>query len=549
MISLSDEYTIALGITAITAYFVSQFLIPPSLVHPLLLGQQSHIAEVRKESESSAYSNYGIGSSPLPISPGRGVVTQPALLKTEAPHGSAERWLWDRKITNTQLQAMVNRIGAALCSMAGLVPKGSRVLVLLDDCIEWLIADLALASYCVPTITLASRALLSDVLGQYAPTSIIVQASFLVQLLELLEEAKVSPVIVVVGDKSGEIKKWASKVKSKLVAWEDLGTAVRELPVISPPSASDISSAHFYAVESGKLRGVQFTHQNIVAGATAILNAFPTSTPWTEQDTILSAHSLSTPYGRSILYAALYCGANFATFSSGAATTDSELLSASNHELRPSPTLLFLTPENLRFITTSVLNTSKKSLLFGIAWRHKQAAILRGYLVKDGLWDRQVFNNARVSALGLLTRGLRGIAVGPGPISQVSLLPARIALSVPIISVYANPLSASPIFASHPLDMQILETSDNDEPETRNAHSGPPTYNVAVKLLRIHEESVIAGGDPEGEICVRGPGVGDPIPMSVQLDEGWVSCGVTAKCIPIETSRRRDAYQLDHVTE
>ncbi|KAG9055638.1 hypothetical protein FS842_001619 [Serendipita sp. 407] len=537
MISLTDEYTIALGITAITAYFVSQFLIPPPLVHPLLLGQQSQIAAVRKENESAVYSSYGIGSSPPPISPGRGVVTQPALLKLEAPFDTAERWLWDRKITNAQLHALVNRIGPALCSVAGLVPKGSRVLMLLDDCLEWLVADLALASYCVPTITLASRNLLNEVLDQYTPTSIIVQASFLVQLLEQLEEAHTSPTIVVVGDKSGLVKQWEMKVKSKLVAWEDLGAATRDPPSVIPPNASDISSAHFYSLESGKLRGVQFTHQNVVAGAYAILNAFPTSTPWGEGDMIISAHSLSTPYGRSILYAALYSGANFTTFASSIlketdlTSIGSELLTVSNHELRPSPTLLFLTPEHLRVVTSNVLNLSKKFLLFGVAWRHKHAAILRGYLVRDGLWDRQVFNKARISALGLLTNRLRGVAVGPGPVQQAALLPARIALSIPVMSVYASPLSASPVFASHPLDMQILETSENRDTDSKNAHSGPPTSNVAVKLLRIREESVAVGGDPEGEICIRGPGVGDPIPMNVSLEDGWIPCGVTAKVL------------------
>lgn len=65
MISLADEYTVALGVTAIATFLVSRFLIPPSLVHPLLLGRQSHIAQVRKEGESAVYTNYGVGSSPV----------------------------------------------------------------------------------------------------------------------------------------------------------------------------------------------------------------------------------------------------------------------------------------------------------------------------------------------------------------------------------------------------------------------------------------------------------------------------------------------------
>jgi long-chain acyl-CoA synthetase len=63
MISLTDEYTVAIGIAAITAYFASKILVPPSLVHPLLLGRQSHVAQVRKENESAVYRNYGTGTS------------------------------------------------------------------------------------------------------------------------------------------------------------------------------------------------------------------------------------------------------------------------------------------------------------------------------------------------------------------------------------------------------------------------------------------------------------------------------------------------------
>ena len=68
MITLADEYTVALGVTAVAAYIVSRLLVPPSLVHPLLLGRQSHVAAVRKEGESTAYTNYGIGSSQVILS-------------------------------------------------------------------------------------------------------------------------------------------------------------------------------------------------------------------------------------------------------------------------------------------------------------------------------------------------------------------------------------------------------------------------------------------------------------------------------------------------
>lgn len=40
--------------------------------------------------------------------------------------------------------------------------------------------------------------------------------------------------------------------------------------------------------------------------------------------------------------------------------------------------------------------------------------MLRGYLVKDGLWDRYVFGSARSEALGKVTSNLRAISVAGG---------------------------------------------------------------------------------------------------------------------------------------
>jgi hypothetical protein len=78
-------------------------------------------------------------------------------------------------------------------------------------------------------------------------------------------------------------------------------------------------------------RGTQFTNQvsilistnfytqsgqNVVAGATGAINILPTAGPWSEKDTVISGHPLGSPYGKSIMYAALYTGASFSTLPS-----------------------------------------------------------------------------------------------------------------------------------------------------------------------------------------------------------------------------------------
>jgi hypothetical protein len=52
--------------------------------------------------------------------------------------------------------------------------------------------------------------------------------------------------------------------------------------------------------------------------------------------------------------------------------------------------------------------------------------------------------------------------------------------------------------------MQVQENlvkSTNVEPSNTNrAHCGPPLCNIEVKLATIHEEAVVAGADPDGEV-------------------------------------------------
>jgi long-chain acyl-CoA synthetase len=61
---------------------------------------------------------------------------------------------------------------------------------------------------------------------------------------------------------------------------------------------------------------VQLSHENFTSGVTAIKALFPAAVNISTLDTIVSSHSLSTPYGRAIAYAALFEGASFATLPS-----------------------------------------------------------------------------------------------------------------------------------------------------------------------------------------------------------------------------------------
>lgn len=158
-----------------------------------------------------------------------------------------------------------------------------------------------------------------------------------------------------------------------------------------------------------------------------------------------------------------------------------------------------------------------------------------------------MFANARADALGNVSRDLRAVCVAGGAflysspptkrdgvyynalpplilsglhlshqttdvlldsVDSAAIVPARIALSVPIVNAYPNPLSTGPIFASHPLDMQVIDTatkvlSESDESAPIKMHTGAPTCNIEVKLLKIDEKAVLGGADPDGEVSAR----------------------------------------------
>lgn len=86
-------------------------------------------------------------------------------------------------------------------------------------------------------------------------------------------------------------------------------------------------------------------------------------------------------------------------------------------------------------------------------------------------------------------------------------MPARVALSCPVINTLTHPAVVGPVLATNALDLQ-----DFAELEASANHSlalvGPPTVSIEVKLLGVDDTSIEeAGDDPTGTLIVRGPPV------------------------------------------
>lgn len=92
----------------------------------------------------------------------------------------------------------------------------------------------------------------------------------------------------------------------------------------------------------------------------------------------------------------------------------------------PSPTILFITPEHLRSLMEGILNEAQKSWLFRFAWRQKMAAAHEGFLTKDSLWDRLVFDNARAKVIGEAAGTLRSVIVSGGKVKGFESINSRL---------------------------------------------------------------------------------------------------------------------------
>jgi len=317
---------------------------------------------------------------------------------------------------------------------------------------------------------------------------------------------------------------------------------VRVAKIISPvPNPSDVFTVSFFETETGHVQGAQLTHENMTAGVAATRALFPLSHALSPLDTLVSAYPLSTAYGRSIAYTAIFEGANFATLASSRVyhpeetTIEHDVLDAlsSNVYPIPSPTVLFAKPGHIESTVSAIAKKASESfILYPFARRHKFAGINEGYITKESLWDRLVYDGARAKVIGEGAGTLRCVVVSGGPLNAAILTPARIALSIPLVNTYTHPLVPGPVLASHPLDLQ-------DFPGLKDAlvaHVGPPSVNIEAKLVGLDDEKVENGADPLGNLRIRGPPVGkllgndDYVSIPSEDDrEGWVSTGVRAK--------------------
>jgi len=521
---VTDDLTVLLGLVAATVFLLNNLYKPQPLVHPILLGRQSDVGRARFPGESAIYRNYSTGlMGRFPTRPNKDVNTLLDFVKAEV---EVPRTIWHTKITNSSLQDRVAALATGLVQVAGLLPNKSRVLLLVKDGLEFILSDLALASLSIVSYTVSSTAIISSVMNQHPTSAIIATAEFVPRVLDLIyksEANKTHIAVIVVGEVNHQMMAGVAS-NIRLLGFSDVerNGYCADRVLTSPPHASDVFSVSFHEGQSDGLGSTKFTHENVTAGVAAVRSMLPTSNMLSALDTIVSAHPLNTIYGRVIAYTAIYEGTSFATLSSAGTdiTGEQEILNDLNDTLSyrrypiPSPTVLFMKPGNLETLVSQIHKEASRSILYSLAMRHKKAGIAEGFVSKESLWDRLVFDGARANVIGEGAGTLRCVIVSGGPLDGGNQTECRTALSVPLINCFTHVSVAGPVLASHSFDLQ-------EWPTAKFAHVGAPSVNVEVKLSGVNDNEVEQGKDPVGMMAVRGPSVG----TTEGMDEDWVATG------------------------
>ena len=205
----------------------------------------------------------------------------------------------------------------------------------INDYVEFVISDFALASYSIPSFTITALSLLAPVLETHPPSAIITHAKFLPHILELIYDSNESEhhTIIVVGDFDPKTVVKAGTIL-KVMKWTDVENegSTGAVTIVTPSAYSftclansvltilragpeEVFTVSFFS-ETGRLQGAHLTHANFTAGVAATRALLPLTNGISALDTIVSAHSLSSAYGRAIAYTALFEGSSFATLES-----------------------------------------------------------------------------------------------------------------------------------------------------------------------------------------------------------------------------------------
>ncbi|KAM4732741.1 long-chain-fatty-acid--CoA ligase 1-like isoform 2-T3 [Anableps anableps] len=377
---------------------------------------------------------------------------------------------------------------------------------------EWTISELACYTYSLVSVPLY------DTLGTEAISYIIHKASLSTIVCDVTDKA--SLVLDCVKDMKHSVKSIilmetpsASLVERaqqagvhilSLQEMEAIGQANYEQPI--PPKPDDMAVICFTSGTTGSPKGAMLTHENIVSNYSSFIKL---------TEAIMLVH-----------------GARIGFFQGDIRRLSDDLIA-----LRP--TVFPVVPRLLNRMHDKIFgqaNNSLKRWLLDLAYRRKQAEVMKGIVRTDSIWDRLIFRKVQASLGGRV----RLMVTGAAPISPPVLSFLRVAIGCQFYEGYGQTECTAGCTLTLPGDCSA-------------GHVGAPLPCNVIKLVDVPEMNYLARNG-EGEVCVKGSNVflgylNDPEKTAETIDaDRWLHTGDIGKWLPNGTlkiiDRKKHIFKL-----
>ncbi|TIB30338.1 hypothetical protein E3P84_03366 [Wallemia ichthyophaga] len=430
-----------------------------SIVHPILLSNQSEPSAVRNQNQSAIYRNSSIGQLPLverPAAKARGVAD---LIELGNPN--AKIVVQGITFTVSELiRKSVNSISILDKHTTLRSSQNSAILIASQDTLTAILLDLGAILIGLKTIHISPNDNINTALSAL--------------------ERKGAEISAIVTDEnigtlpahfSGLLCAFTKKIPPNFglnFIKLDLDQVVTPLSVEKinrePPTTISyvLSGDEIYSMDN----------KNVTAGVYSLLSIIPFAKKPMESDTIVTDEPLSSALGRSLLYTAIYSGCSYFCLPENSALP-----------LSPVPQYLFVSGTHLMLLAHDLTSIAVNKWWYRFSRRHALAADASGVIPSPSSWG--VFSSVR-NAIGL-SNGLKFIVSTDSLLSDSTAADLRVSLSVPVVKALKNPRCSSFAFARIPYDT------------LQNGGCGPPTTAIEVRLDGGHEDEF------SGRLNFRGP--------------------------------------------
>ncbi|XP_063688228.1 long-chain-fatty-acid--CoA ligase 1-like [Bolinopsis microptera] len=362
-------------------------------------------------------------------------------------------------------------------------------------------------------LTLGDKAM-SHILKETGLTAVVCQNSSVERLLEFVTEGcKITTVISVghVTDSSTLHK--LSSLNIKCLEWDEvrsLGSKVTDFKS-SPPTADDIAIICYTSGTTGKPKGAELTHKNIVSCMKMQWRQlWKFQGKFNKEETVISYLPLAHVYGFVAECIVLFVGGKI-----GYSRGDTKLLLDDIQELKP--TIFPAVPRVLNKVYDKVnaqLDLKpfvvKNAFNYGVGC--KVAEVEGGIVRNNSVWDTLFFKKIQDKLGGRV----KIIMSGSAPMQDHVIQWFRAVMGTNIVEGYGQ-TETSAASSSYLLG------------DTVPGHVGVPGPQWQIKLVDVPEMGYFVK-DNKGEVCVKGPGVfqgyyKQPELTAEVLKEGWLYSG------------------------